>query len=358
MKTVTWDLPGVRWDDVNLRWGEPAYLLEPGDPGYVGPPLSPRSKKPKRKYKMANPTPATIGDLIAAGEDLCDGLDTHAVAVGIKQNTAALTRTDHTALVTAQNNFNAATGAQPAAYTALRVADSNAKGFIAKAITVLAASLGGEWSDEWVATGLPDSSLGIPRTQDKRFTALGGLKAYLTANPDKEVSTAAVVVTAALATTLHTALSTARGGVGTALANTKTKLMARDAAEEAFRKRFRGVIDELGQLLSDEDPKWYDFGLNRPADPATPGIPSNVLASAIGGGRVLVQIDFARRANSYNYYRKIVGTDTDQVKATNTEGTQYTIEGLPVGANVEITVTGVNDAGEGVASEPVSVAVT
>lgn len=69
--------------------------------------------------------------------------------------------------------------------------------------------------------------------------------------------------------------------------------------------------------------------------------------------RVLVQVDGARRANSFNYYRKVVNVDAQPVKVTNTPGTQFTIESLPVGATVKITVTGVNDAGEGLASEAV-----
>jgi hypothetical protein len=36
MRTVTFDA-GFTWDDPNLRWGDPSYLLEPGDPGYVSP---------------------------------------------------------------------------------------------------------------------------------------------------------------------------------------------------------------------------------------------------------------------------------------------------------------------------------
>ena len=362
MKNVTWDFPNLHWDDPNLYWSDPtSYLLEPGDPGYVADPTSasfPKSTKSKHKYKMGNPTPTSIGDLIAAGEDLCDGLDQHAVAINVMQNTAAVSRANLTALTTTHNNFNGAQGAQPAAHTALRIADSNAKGFIGAAIKVLAVSLGDSWSDAWVATGLPDNSLGIPSTQDKRFTALGGLLAYLTANPGKEVATAAITVTAALATTLHTALSTARGGVANALSNTKAKLLLRDTAEAAFRMRYRGVIAELEQLLSDEDPKWYDFGLNRPADPSTPGVPGDVVAAAIGGGRVLVQVGFSRRANSFNYYKQVTGTDAAPVKVLNTQGTQHTNEGLPVGATVKFTVAGVNDAGEGVPSDPVSVVVT
>jgi hypothetical protein len=357
MKPVRFDT-GVRFDDPNLRWGNPSYLLEPGDPGYV-PPSSATTAKPtkkKRKYMASNPTPTRLEELIAAGEDLCDGLHQHETTLLVKQNTEAATRADLDALIGAKNAVAAAEGAQPTAYNALRVADSNAKGFIAASVKVLSLSLGNDWSDAWLATGLPNNTVGVPRTQDERFTALGGLKAYFTANPGQE--NAPLNITAAQATTLHTAVSTARNGVGHALSAAKGAVIVQEQKREAFRARYRGAITELEQLLEEEDPRWYDFGLSRPADPATPGQPSNVHVTALGSGRVLIQIDGARRANSFNYYRQITGTDPEPVKATNTEGTQYTLEGLAAGANVVITVTGVNDAGEGQPSEPVNVVVT
>ena len=43
--------------------------------------------------------------------------------------------------------------------------------------------------------------------------------------------------------------------------------------------------------------------------------------------------------------------------SVSTQGTQHTLENLPAGATVQITVTGVNDAGEGQPSEAVSVVV-
>jgi hypothetical protein len=365
MKPLYWDAINpftgqpFTWDDPNLRWGDPSYYLEPGDPGFVPYAASTPAPKPKRKprnYMASNPTPDTIGELIAAGEDLYDGLVQHAVACNIKQNTPAAFRADLDALIAAQNALVAAEGEEPAAYAALRTADSNGKGFIARAIKVLSISLGNDWTAEWIATGLPDQTVGIPSTQDKRFTALGGLAAYFTANPAKE--NAPLQVTAAIATTLHTAISDARQGVGNALNKTKGKLLARNEKRDAFRLRFRGTINELEQCLSIDDPKWYDFGLNRPDDPATPGQPSNVHATALGTGRVLIQIDGARRANSFNYYKQVVGTDAEPVKLLNTQGTQHTVENLPAGATVQITVTGVNKAGEGPASEPVSVVVS
>ena len=367
MKPLHWDAINpftgtpFTWDDPNLKFiNDIGMYLEPGDPGFVPYPSStpsPAQPKPKkRNYMASNPTPDPISELIAAGEDLYDGLVQHAVACEIKKNTPADFRADLDALIAAQNALAAAEGAEPAAYAALRTADSNGKGFIARAIKVLSIALGNDWSAEWTATGLPDQKVGIPSTQDKRFTALNGLAAYFTNNPAKE--NAPLSVTAAIATTLHTAVSDARQGVGNALNLTKTRLLARNEARDAFRLRFRGTINELEQCLSIDDPKWYDFGLNRPADPATPGQPSNVHATALGQGRVLIQIDGARRANSFNYYKQVIGTDTEPVKLINTEGTQPTAENLPAAATAQITVAGVNDAGEGQASEPVSVVVT
>ncbi len=108
-------------------------------------------------------------------------------------------------------------------------------------------------------------------------------------------------VTAARATTLHTALSGARKGVNLALDKSKGKFLLREPLEAQFRHRYRAVVHELGGLLDDEDSRWYQFGLNRPADPATPGVPFSVQASAIGGGKILAQISGARRARSFNY---------------------------------------------------------
>ena len=45
-------------------------------------------------------------------------------------------------------------------------------------------------------------------------------------------------------------------------------------------------------------------------------------------------------------------TDPEPVKLLNTQSTQQTFENLPADVTVENTVTGVNDAGEGPASEP------
>ena len=123
MKTIKWG-DGSRFDDKNLRWGNPSYRLEPGDPGYVPPTLPPTPVPPKtktkRNYMASNATPREVNDLITAGEDLCKGLDVSGVAVGIKQNTHAVARPELDALITTEGDFTDAEGAEPAAYAILR----------------------------------------------------------------------------------------------------------------------------------------------------------------------------------------------------------------------------------------------
>jgi hypothetical protein len=53
MKIITFD-DGFVLDDPNSFWGDPAYQLEPGDPGYVDP--SPSVNQPKKhKHMKTNP---------------------------------------------------------------------------------------------------------------------------------------------------------------------------------------------------------------------------------------------------------------------------------------------------------------
>jgi hypothetical protein len=46
-------------------------------------------------------------------------------------------------------------------------------------------------------------------------------------------------------------------------------------------------------------------------------------------GRVLVQIDGARRANSFNYYKKVINVDAQPVKLLIDKGKQQTFDRLP-----------------------------
>jgi hypothetical protein len=67
MRTLRWN-DGTKWGDPNARWGNPSYVLEPGDPDYVPPEPLPtqKPKSKKRNYMASNPTPLAYGELLTA----------------------------------------------------------------------------------------------------------------------------------------------------------------------------------------------------------------------------------------------------------------------------------------------------
>jgi hypothetical protein len=82
MKTIYWD-DGTTFDDPNARWGDPSYLLEPGDPGYVGPVASNQPKPKRRKMTRNSYYPPKTGDQILWIGNFRNKLAGYAAALGL-----------------------------------------------------------------------------------------------------------------------------------------------------------------------------------------------------------------------------------------------------------------------------------
>lgn len=298
----------------------------------------------------SNTLPSGLDALFTLAEDLADGLSAHAAAIGILQNTETKVRADLLATTTAQTNYLSAQAAKIGLTTAQTVADSNGKAFIGITRDVLAVTLGGQWSQLWDATGFPNQSLAVPAKTADRQALLAALQAYLTANPAKE--NAPLGVTAAAGGMLFTALSDARSAVNAGLVESGQKKALRDTAETTLRKRMRGAIDELGQLLDDLDPRWYAFGLIPPGLSDQPDQPADLVLTAGAPGSVLADWSDAARAVSYRVYKQIVGVDANFVLAITVSDSDCTLSGLPSGATVKVKVIAVNaDGGESIPSD-------
>lgn len=72
MKIARYNM-GLRYGDKNLRWGNPSYLLEPGDPGYIPPSANPnkkaRKKMPTQPY-LPNDEAGILALLVALDTNL------------------------------------------------------------------------------------------------------------------------------------------------------------------------------------------------------------------------------------------------------------------------------------------------
>jgi len=292
----------------------------------------------------ANPLPRTIDLLMALAEDAADGAAAHQTAIGLLQNTEARIRADLTALEAAEQNFQTARQTGLTLTTAQRVADSNARAFIGMAKNVLEPVLGSQWSTAWAPTGFV-TSLTIPTQIAERQTMLASLRDYFTAHPAHEI--APLNITAARATTLHTALSDARSAANAGLVDRGQKRAARNAARKALEKRVGGLIAELDQLLEGSDPIWLAFGLNTPDGQVTPEAPSNVVLTLGGPGEVLADWDDVANADHYRVFKQEVTVDADFVVAGSPSDSDLLMAGVASGHTLRVKVRAVSGALEG-----------
>ena len=122
MKIAYWD-SGLRWDDPNLRWGSPSYLLEPGDPGYVphSPPPTPTTKKHMKTPHCPVPVLTYNGNLIVAAAQKYPAVAARLPAGYLTETTAALGKlpADTTGQKLAKGETGNLTAAQSANFNAL-----------------------------------------------------------------------------------------------------------------------------------------------------------------------------------------------------------------------------------------------
>ncbi|HEY5791701.1 MAG TPA: hypothetical protein VIS74_00285 [Chthoniobacterales bacterium] len=267
-----------------------------------------------------NEIPQNYDPLVSLAEDAADGAQAHGAAIGLSQNTEAKILADLLNLTGdpnagppptpgRQGEWNAAKAAKVAASGAARAAESNARAFCASAVGVLKNYLGPRWNSQWEAAGFTNGSLRMP---DDPLPMLGELRAYFLARAAHENAPLGVSAAACLAQ-VHT-VSAARSASNASNVAAGLAKQARDAALRALYTRMSGLLAELDQLLDDDDPRWYAFGFDRPADGEQPGLALNLVLTPGGPGVVIADWDDARRAQRYRVFKQVAGADANPVQ--------------------------------------------
>lgn len=305
----------------------------------------------------AQPLPNPLPLLLALGDSMADGAKNHGLAIGIKQNDEAAIRGDLDPCRAAFLAYNQSKEDSVLLHGALHAADGAAGIFLKATRAILAQTLGQTWNSAWAPTGFPNLSTAVPDNQNDRFTLCNSLASYFTANPDMEVNTTKIVVTAAQATLVYNALKTARDNARDGDTDVGNKKMTCDQAEASLRLRMRGLINELGQLLNDDDPLWKAFGLALPGAAVTPDVPAGLVVKAVSPGSVLASWPPAARADHYRTWQQIAGVHTVFLPMGSPSDCQYAYNNLPSGQTVNLYVTAVNNAGESAPSNTVTMVV-
>jgi hypothetical protein len=214
---------------------------------------------------------------------------------------------------------------------------------------------GSQYNSQWMTAGWPNATTAIPTTQDARFSLLSSLKTYFTAVPASE--SVDMEATAAICNTAHGAISNARTAVNNAETAQDGAKNNEVAAVRTLRKRVRGLIDELGTLLADDDARYTDFGLNVPANPVAPEQIASLAATAPGGGKIHATWPYSTRMGGTRLQKKVIGVDDDFVAAGTASGLEKTLTGFTPGQTVELRAIAYNDGGDAPPSPVASVLV-
>ncbi len=128
MRTAIWDSgdPEMYFDNPNLRWGSPAYLLEPGDPGYVPPfPSVNNTNKNKHMKKTHDLVPKQNAAYLKWHDNLKAGVT--ATTPGATAADVTMLAADNTALHTKSAAADTADTVAKTAHADFATAQANSK---------------------------------------------------------------------------------------------------------------------------------------------------------------------------------------------------------------------------------------
>jgi hypothetical protein len=298
--------------------------------------------------------PANRGALLILAADMIDGLHNHEVAIGVKQNTETKLAALLATCTSRQDDFALADAAEEAATTAQKLANSNVKGFIATAQKMLSDTFGSKANQQWQDAGWPAGTTAMPSSIEERINLLTKLSPFLGANAALEV--AAKNFTKLQCDAVLGVLTTARQTLNnTAVPNRVATKTARDLADDKLRSAMSGLVGELGDLLADDAPEWYYFGLVPPAGAEIPAAPDGVTGHQVGPGSVAFGWPASPRAENYRPFKKVDGADANYVQLDLTSETQLLLENLPAHATIHFQLSAHNAAGDSAKSTAVSI---
>jgi hypothetical protein len=320
---------------------------------------------------MSNNIPQGYNQLIQLAEDAADGAHTHGAAIGLVHVTEAIIRSALASMIGTPAGpggvppaapglkalWDAAKANKSARTAALRTAQSNGRFLARMCVRTLQPILGETWNAAWNAAGFVNGSLAIPVNP---LPVLQQLRAYYGANPAREMSDyAGIACTAAACETAVQTISDAASASNQSNTDAGNAQQAYLAGLDLLYTALSNLRNELEQIITDDDERWYAFGLDKPSDPGTPTIPENVAVTpgAPDSRMLIVNFDDGRRDESYRVTAK---KNADGVEITNIivyeSETTFTFADLAAGTLVDITVTGRNAKGETQPTAPITTA--
>ena len=296
-------------------------------------------------YKPLPELLTSAGDAATAAAELI--LD-----VPLLQNTEPKIRIDIAALVAAINLYEQAKATLSGRRESVRAITETSVDRLTLTRDILKPILGSQFGPPWQALGMPDS-LAFPRPPAELQPIVQCYQTYLGNNPAQEI--AAKQITAAAFDTLYHDLDAARNAVTAQELVVDLAKQDRDVKATQLRKRMRSLVDELNMLLGPLDPRWKRYGFNMPGAQETPDVPEGLSVVLVGPTAAACKWGASARAEYYRVWMKLHGSTEEPTAVGSPADLDFTLENLPANAQVDISVSAVNDGGESALSEAITV---
>jgi hypothetical protein len=211
----------------------------------------------------ANVTPIQDSKLLSAIILLVKGCQKLETELGIKQNTSAALQNALDDAQESQRKLKEQKKALSVARQTFQVSDRLAKKTISNCRLRLAMLYGQEFNIEWEKVGFPDRSTAVPESLEKRQALLLSLEKHFQCTQLQESKD--MEATAEACRSAWNEVNDCRIVIEKETKLRSRAVRARNDARLMLKKRYRSLIVELGVLISPDDPKWKEFGLNPPA---------------------------------------------------------------------------------------------
>jgi hypothetical protein len=295
----------------------------------------------------------SIKDLLSAGDKASIAATAIGQEVGLVLNTPSLIANDYSAADLCCRDYATVVADRVPLAFALQDVLGKSRLWCFRAKETLKPFLSERHSSLWRPTGFL-FSLRVADDYDGLRSQVGSLAKYLAAHPEQKNDNLKVNVTATRATELHGALKDTQEALEAHDELIADKHKKQEEALEVLRKRLRGLISELEQLIPADDVRWRRFGFNIPAEPETPARPEQVQVNNNTPGQLVVSCAPVSFAVYYRCFAARVGSTSEPVPVGTSSEPLFVIETLEGGARYNVFVSAVNSSGnEGPRSEVV-----
>lgn len=301
---------------------------------------------------MKQNIPRNVPGLISSSAQAIGGLTLHGAAIGVVLNTPVVIGASRAAVVLADNLYETAREELKTKQEALDAAMAAAADYITICRELLKPTYGKRHSEAWDVTGFR-SSLKIPKDPEEMLPLTGSMEGFIVDNAF--IHNTELNINPVSAAAIGQNLLNAINAVNAQETEVQRLLDERDAAAKKLRRHLTGLVAESKQLIPGLDPRWLSMGFNRPGAKERPATPTNVVVTLISANKLSLKWDKAARAEYYRVWLKVNGVDTELLPVGSPADLDFTIEGLPANAVLEIAVSALNNGGESVRSEVITV---